>query len=632
MHEFATYVHTAASLRIALDWSTEIVFPAHIVAEAAEEVHPPLEGRRFHVLPQGQSIVPGSKASAEEDANPILEELIRRHDQDGVFVVLGAGSVQIRKGVDLFLASAAAVKRARPEAKFVFAWIGHGFRPKDDMGYSIYLKEQMTRSGVDSQVVFVPEVTNLDAVYRIADVFFLSSRLDPLPNVSIDAAVRGIPIVCFKNASGSSELLLSDPETARGVVDHLSAEEAARVILELLEDEYLRRSMSDATRRLAARAFNMQAYVGALDAVGTAAANGFVQRKADAKTLHDDAAFDPNLLLGLLPTIESRRETILRYLAVSGARGWRSETAAKDTRRPAPGFNPLLYTAHHLEELAGGIDPFAHFIRSGKPAGPWQATVITPEDPSADTQSAGTLRLALHAHLFYPELTGDLLAHLDSNQSPCDLLVSTDTAAKVTRLRRSLSAYTRGNVEIRLLPNRGRDIGAFLTGFARDFSNYDLVGHVHSKRSPLIDEISKSNLSETWREFLWQNLLGGSYPMLDRIATAFENDPKLGLVFPSDPHLRGWDDNRVIAGEVAARMGWEGPLPEAFDFPLGTMFYVRPAALEPLLRLHLDWNDYPDEPIPYDGTILHALERLMPLTAQLAGYSSAVTHVFGKTW
>jgi lipopolysaccharide biosynthesis protein len=120
--------------------------------------------------------------------------------------------------------------------------------------------------------------------------------------------------------------------------------------------------------------------------------------------------------------------------------------------------------------------------------------------------------------------------------------------------------------------------------------------------------------------------------MLDRIVAAFERENGLGLVFPSDPHLIGWGENRARSTEIAGRMGWKGTLPDHFDFPLGTMFWARRQALTPLLGLGLGWNDYPDEPVPIDGTILHALERLTPFACHLAGFSFAVTHVFGVSW
>jgi lipopolysaccharide biosynthesis protein len=137
---------------------------------------------------------------------------------------------------------------------------------------------------------------------------------------------------------------------------------------------------------------------------------------------------------------------------------------------------------------------------------------------------------------------------------------------------------------------------------------------------------------ESWRDFLWQNLLGGLHPMMDRIVSAFELDDRLGLVFPSDPNLCGWDENRELSSGLAKRMGWVGPLPDHFEFPVGTMFWFRVNALEPMLSLQLDWDDYPSEPVARDGTLLHSLERLMVFSCQLAGFRHAVTHVPGVTW
>jgi lipopolysaccharide biosynthesis protein len=45
----------------------------------------------------------------------------------------------------------------------------------------------------------------------------------------------------------------------------------------------------------------------------------------------------------------------------------------------------------------------------------------------------------------------------------------------------------------------------------------------------------------------------------------------------------------------------------------------------------LTWGDYPLEPAPYDGSILHAIERMLPFIAESAGFRSAVTYVAGVT-
>ncbi len=626
VHEFASSVHPSNSLYSGYDWATEIIFPARVVAQSSQDKFPALRQRPTYVLPQGRSLLPARESSDDDSPNEALEELTRKHEKEGVFLVMGAGGVQIRKGIDLFLAAAATVIRSRPRWPVHFLWVGHGFRPEEDIGYSAFLSEQLTRSGLADHVTFLDAVPDLDPVYRIADAFLLSSRLDPFPNVAMDAIAHGIPLICFKEASGTAELLLTDRETATGVVEHLDAEAAGRMILKLAGDEALRSRMAGATRRVAeTRLLDMETYVSRLDAIGTAAAARMIQRSADAETLLNDSSFDQEMFLGLNPIIETRADTITRYLTMAFARG----PLFKEVRRPAPGFHREIYAAEHVTNLAGGVDPLADFVRKGKPLGRWFLPVLRPDDPDSKIRPDGRLRVALHAHFYYPELAIEFLAHLQKNRTYCNLLISTDNANKAAQLERSLAKYAYGKVDIRVVPNRGRDMGPLLTEFSGDLGEYDVIGHVHAKRSLIVGD---KTIGENWRHFLWENLLGGRHAMVDRIIGAFEQQERLGLIFPSDPHLISWDSNRDIADELAAQMGWKGALPDHLDFPLGAMFWIRREALRPLLDLRFDWNDYPNEPVPYDGTMLHAIERLMPLVCQIAGFTSAVTHVFGVSW
>jgi hypothetical protein len=36
--------------------------------------------------------------------------------------------------------------------------------------------------------------------------------------------------------------------------------------------------------------------------------------------------------------------------------------------------------------------------------------------------------------------------------------------------------------------------------------------------------------------------------------------------------------------------------------------------------------DWPREPVPYDGTILHAIERMWPIACEYAGFNWAAIH------
>lgn len=277
VHEFSSYVKPEQSLIRAFDLASEIVFPAAIVAEAALSIDGELPYRRTHIEPQGMSIIPGNQVPKLMDGLPGLTRMSQAK-QDGAFIVMGAGSVNLRKGVDLFISVAAAVGRMSLDRSVEFFWIGGGYDADNDLGYSIYLKEQIDRSGPNIKIHFVDEVPNLDPFYDIADIFLLSSRLDPLPNVTIDAAHRGIPIVCFRDATGIAEILLEDKETAAGVIPHLDTFTAAQVVKGLAGDEARQRHLGEATKRLALKRFDMEKYVSRLDDLGVQASERIAKR------------------------------------------------------------------------------------------------------------------------------------------------------------------------------------------------------------------------------------------------------------------------------------------------------------------------------------------------------------------
>ena len=84
--------------------------------------------------------------------------------------------------------------------------------------------------------------------------------------------------------------------------------------------------------------------------------------------------------------------------------------------------------------------------------------------------------------------------------------------------------------------------------------------------------------------------------------------------------------NYQIAKNFGSKMGLKY-FPEHFNFPIGTMFWARKNALSPLFDLKLDWDSYPKEPLPYDGTVLHSIERLIPFINESQGFEYSVTNL-----
>jgi hypothetical protein len=438
-------------------------------------------------------------------------------------------------------------------------------------------------------------------------------------------------VICFENATGFADILKRNAATRQGIIPRLNYRAAASFFALLAGHKPLLEEMSRATKSIAEETFSMERYVEGIDAIGRDAGKIMMQRAQDLRTIETDPAFDPVTYSGFEIVSNSRSDAIINYITRSSAYVTsREPTAALYNRRPCSGFHPHNYAFEHSRQFDPRlVNPLAHFLRNGRPKGPWSASVIDPSSLDLSAINGSHVRIALHGHFHYPELIVDMVRKLGSNRSYCDLLLTATDKRKVQILRQATKEYDRGDVIVRLVPNRGRDIGAFLTGFGDIVGRYDVIGHVHGKRSLFLGD---TVIGERWREFLWQHLIGDLYPMIDVVVHRFATAPTCGLIFAEDPHLPDWDMNRGIADRLAQRMGINKPLPPFFDFPVGTMFWARPVALQPLFDLKLDWEEYPREPLVIDGTILHAIERMLPFVAEHAGFSYAMTHLPGITW
>src|SRR5262249_23234439 len=156
-----------------LDWSTQMVFSTDLTKDSAVNEHPHLSNRQMHVLPQGRCDIPHGATKAQGPRAEELREILRPKGYEDAVVVLGAGFVHRRKGVDLFLSSAAAVMALGPERPVRFVWIGDGYDVDNDPNYSPYLAEQLARSGLEEKVAIIDAIEDLEPVYSMSDVFFL---------------------------------------------------------------------------------------------------------------------------------------------------------------------------------------------------------------------------------------------------------------------------------------------------------------------------------------------------------------------------------------------------------------------------------------------------------------------------
>jgi glycosyltransferase involved in cell wall biosynthesis len=155
------------------------------------------------------------------------------------FVVGGCGTLEWRKGPDLFVQTARLVQRAAPPGVPVhFLWVGG---PTTGTEFEQLLHDA-THLGVRDIVHFVGAQTAPATYLSRFDVFFLTSREDPFPLACLEAAAAGVPIVCFADAGGMPEFVGSD---AGIVVPYLDASAAADAVLGLVHSPGRRKRLGE---------------------------------------------------------------------------------------------------------------------------------------------------------------------------------------------------------------------------------------------------------------------------------------------------------------------------------------------------------------------------------------------------
>jgi hypothetical protein len=225
--------------------------------------------------------------------------------------------------------------------------------------------------------------------------------------------------------------------------------------------------------------------------------------------------------------------------------------------------------------------------------------------------------LAVICHMFYIDMADEFARYLLKIPFAFDLYITTDTENKRELIEGHFLNW-KGKVEIRLAPNRGRDIAPKLITCRDVYDRYEYVLHIHSKKSPHNYRLSR------WRYYLLETLLG-STEIVESIFEAFRSSPNLGMIAPRHfeaiHNTAGWGKNFKVAEKLAQRMGVEISRNESIDFPSGSMFWARTAALRPLLDFNLSIDDFPDEVGQVDETLGHAIERLFYFACEKAGYS-----------
>ena len=290
---------------------------------------------------------------------------------------------------------------------------------------------------------------------------------------------------------------------------------------------------------------------------------------------------------------------------------------------PSPAFDTELYYKCNTDIYLQGEHALIHYMLHGKQEGrmampasyKWQPKAISSTADGKPTKQ----KIAMCFHVFYGEFIDYYESCLANFEQPVDVFVSVASDELAKKALKVFTACSKVNkVTVKEVPNHGRNFGPMLVEFAKDLQKYDLFCHMHSKKS-----LYSGRAQTQWADYLGEYLLKDQH-VIKQVINHFDNNPKSGIYYPTSfwmmPNwVNHWLKNKPHAKKMADEWGVE--LSNDFiAYPAGGMFWARPNALKQLLSKKYNYDDFPAEPLPNDGSELHALERMLGLLAEKNGY------------
>ena len=221
-----------------------------------------------------------------------------------------------------------------------------------------------------------------------------------------------------------------------------------------------------------------------------------------------------------------------------------------------------------------------------------------------------TCLIAVQMHLFYEDLIDYIVNKTNNIPTKFDLFITITSPGIYNNIKNYIKRYSKANnFEILIVENRGRDILPLLTQFKNKFRLYKYLCHVHSKKSQHFEELGLS-----WRNYLFNNLLGNT-TIISEIINDFENNEKLGFIFPEafyrviEPFYIISNETRIWMEFIFYKLFPNYKMGKLLNFPAGNMFWAKIDAIFQIFKC--DFNKYfPLENNQTRDTFMHGMERI----------------------
>jgi lipopolysaccharide biosynthesis protein len=228
----------------------------------------------------------------------------------------------------------------------------------------------------------------------------------------------------------------------------------------------------------------------------------------------------------------------------------------------------------------------------------------------------GPTNTAVVTHVYYFEEYAFILEKLLNIPGPFDLFVTTPHST--IGLDSTISFLSQNCVSFNLfhVKNKGRDLLPFLQLVqSGSLDSYKFVLKLHTKRSPWLNGYSlpvKSVSGQEWFEKSIHSLIGDRDRVeeIQKLLAVSNTKHKMIAPYGSTLNLIDFmsankeDFHRVLSGDLRIN-----ELSPSHQFASGSMYWINSSLVNAIKSLDIEDVDDLDEPIPNDGTSIHALER-----------------------
>jgi glycosyltransferase involved in cell wall biosynthesis len=210
------------------------------------------------------SRMPGREGDAIEIPSMVDLSAYRHVDNPALRASLGiaagapligwVGRLDAKKRVEDFIAAAAIVHAARPDARFLVIGGPDAFMPD----YAVKLREQAHTAGLDGTLLFLGDRADVPQLLAALDIFVWLSRGEGMPHVVAEAGAASLPVI----ATADNGTLQQIEDGVSGVfVPHEDPPAVAAAMLRLIADPALRRQLGTALHAKVARDYAVEAVV-----------------------------------------------------------------------------------------------------------------------------------------------------------------------------------------------------------------------------------------------------------------------------------------------------------------------------------------------------------------------------------